>query len=87
MVSNLKVPDQWKKELREGGQGFHTLLFALIYRAEKDDLERLRAGYPEEVAVVEATKKAGNVPDEVEVVMPDETPTAPPPPPPAASTS
>jgi hypothetical protein len=44
--------------LRQPGTNFHHQLFELIMKADPENAERIRAGFPNEVRVVEDWRKA-----------------------------
>jgi hypothetical protein len=48
------VPSNWKIDFENQNSNFRSQLFDMIRRADDDNMEKLRAGFPAEVAVYEA---------------------------------
>jgi hypothetical protein len=40
------VPSEWSIDFDSGGDNFNALLFRMIRKADKGNLERLRVGFP-----------------------------------------
>ena len=51
--SVIKPPKEFEMDLRGGGDNFRSQIFKLIAKADPENLERLRLGFPLEVIIWE----------------------------------